>query len=59
MCGCFEFAGLFSSSLQKEAYTSAILQKQPQKHGNGKKPTDNYEQAKARNCAGATVLCVP
>ncbi len=34
------------------------IEKQFQKHGNGKNPMANYEQAKVRNCTGVTVLCV-
>ncbi len=73
MYGCFELAGLFDpptaigsktmpvlSTVEARSHnTRAISRKQPQKHGNGKKPAANYEQAKVRNCAGVTVVCVP
>ncbi len=42
---------------QLSLHKSAMLRKQPQKHGNGKKPVANYEQGqKLRWCY--TVLCV-
>ncbi len=37
---------------------SAKKKKQPQKHGNGKKPVADYKQAKVRNCARVAVVCV-
>ncbi len=68
MYGCFELVGLFACKGNKTIYGSSIdsrgtalvtqARKQPQKHGNGKKPAANYEQAKVTNCAGVTVLCV-
>ncbi len=63
MYGCFELAGLFASSLQKDASSidsrgttlSPISRKQPQKHGKGKKLAANYGQVKDRNSTGVVL----
>ncbi len=45
-------------SLHKYNIAKAGDEKQPQKHGNGKKPVANYEQGKIRNYARVAVLHV-